>query len=382
MRVSVGGVAYGFAIVLVAGVVGSVTAALGVPAALTTTLLAALLLARAAAKSPDNAVTAAVSTTMSIGFAYAFSADFELWMPLATSRFYGVQFESYPFNLVILVFLAAVLAYPAAFVVRLLRRAALPVAIALTLATTLFAALGLRSFARPQPDDYTKLFATTRLEAGGTAVAGAVTFAYDRHCVATANGVEIVGDPEVMPPLVLDCSPLTVRVDPGADAILVFAKGREPPIAMFRMNGQKLEEIRISDFRRRLGVPRGWVFAALASIAVACAAIAMALRARRPIRGVEGEHEGLGWVRARGAPRFAAELVSHAPGPVVVVDDATAHPTYRDDGAAKSFTVKPGTLAALREEQRARVETWACVAIASSIMGLVPLWIAHAHGLL
>jgi len=355
-------------------------------------IIATFLVALTAVYELERASTIAVTTALVLASTTAFGLAFQLSMPIATMKFYAVDFER-SFSAMMGIALVAVFApWYAALGVQRMCRAILPAAMALLAVTVIFAALGVRSLTRPPPDAYPQTITTTRLALGGETTVGAMTFRYDfapgnpsrdRHCQVTANGVDIAEARGTVHAPVLDCSPVTIASDAHADAVVVFTKDPAHPIAIRRMNGDNRAEFGIADLGGRLGTPRGWVFGTFGTIAVACFALGMALRLRRrPIRGVEGIHEGSGWIRVDGVPRFVAEIATYTPGALVVIDETSSSPTYRDDGAAKIFTWKSGTLATLADEQRARVASWACVALASCVIGVAPLIVAHVHGLL
>ena len=102
-------------------------------------------------------------------------------------------------------------------------------------------------------------------------------------------------------------------------------------------------------------------------------AVAWSALGQRRVGATEAHHDGKGWVRVDGVPRFVAALVMERPGPVFVVPhDAARTATYRDDGGAQIFTVAT----------HVHVASWAVVAIASVSLASAPLWIARVYGLL
>lgn len=353
-------------------------------------VFASLALAVVARRAPDRvAAAASITVACALGVTLYMAAKIALWMQLASGSYRPIQIKSFPFNVVIDLFFGVLVAIPIMLFVQRARVVALPVAIALAACMAILVVLGLRSLSRPAPDDVAVRSTSATVQPGGGTELGDLHVDYDatpeteladRRCVARVNGraIEFAG-------YRFGCGQLTIRSEAGGGLVFVYGTDALPIAVLERSPGAIPKLVRMDDFVRRLGAPRGWVIGAVVLFALACVFIAVALRSRSRdvMAGIEARHEGEGWVRVGDqAPRFAPELAAVAPGPVVIFEAAKKSPTYRDDGAAKIFTTKVGTLATLRDERRSRVASWACVAIASLVMGSMPLMVARLNGLL
>ncbi len=233
-----------------------------------------------------------------------------------------------------------------------------------------------------------QLFEQTRIEPGASTTFGGKSIVYDAESKPTPlfgqrRCLLAVGEDHVDLDTFDACPSVDLAYDPVAGRVIVLRESTDA----IAVSGYAPDEISVHDLAGRLGAPRAWVYGALGGLAIAIGALLMALRFRRRAReanqAIETTHDGGGWITAFGAPRFVSDLVTCAPGPVVITaHDATRTPTYRDDGVGKIFKVQPGNRATLRAEAQVRMAAWAYVAIASVVTTSSPLWAARMFGIL
>lgn len=184
------------------------------------------------------------------------------------------------------------------------------------------------------------------------------------------------------------CQPLVAALDPHS----VYGLVREPDgfvKTVFRLDeGKSLELLTTRMLRGRLKPPSGWTLGLLGSTTIALGLLLVAAidraRARR-IAGVAGHHEGSGMILIPDVGSLRVEEATRLPiGPVLVarVHNPEADGAYRSGTALSMSGISAGTL----EDQRApfldKAFSLESAALAAAWLGLTPMLVAAAFGLL
>ena len=401
--------------------------------------LASLVALVVAWRSPRLANGAAIGTACALAPSIFVGCLAVGAAPLATTRLRcGTGDLAAPFVFALAVFLGAAFGLPVSALANRfgpkLHRVGLAFATAAWLASAAIVALGLASLARPQPDDFAQLLDEyVPLELGQTIRVGETTLACERRSDAVRQptpsdryGVGVDGRMVRLLPtnevctlrisrgastsrISLDavdgsagggtsqapnderCPRLTVAHDPQSDVGLVMATSSPWTARPIAILGHEYpnDAVYASDFRGRLGAPRGWVVGGVLGFFLAAIALGAAFRAARRAgrldRFLEATHGGGGWLTLDGAtsPRHVPALEGSEPGPVLVAPESPSRAaTYRDDGSPRLRLVATGTRATVRDALRSRAFAWACVAIATLATTSAPLWAARLRGIL
>ena len=251
---------------------------------------------------------------------------------------------------------------------------------------------GVRSSRRPEPDAFRDLMEHHELPQNVKVAVGPLGF--ERRgatlLVTRPDGAEedytgggLVADA----PSVIDRDPVTGLVVGRYEHDLPrFGPPTAHPI--MSANADKVYTgVVISDFPRRLGVPRAWLRSAtcgfLFAVFVIAAASVVERRRRARIEGlIEGEHTG-GWVTLPDrSPVFVDVLAKSPPGAVLarVRKDPTA--TYRKSGLPDRVDVELGSRESARANARSRATALASLGVATLLATCAPLWASWACGLL
>jgi hypothetical protein len=365
-------VALAFAIAL-----GSLVAAVALNAAFgwsivaPATIIASIALVAVRWRMPRRSSGAAIGLALSLGPALALCSAWTLAEPLATRGRHCFSSDGgVPFAVVLTVFAGAAIALPVTLAARFMDRGALLLASLFVVTGSVFTAAGVWSLSRPAPDDYLRLFRRSTIPLPDKVDIGTASIAYTAGphelCTVDVGGNEYLVRASECP------RTLDVRSDAVTGLLLFFGNDREP-LVIAKTTGLTPDAVDAWTFHDRLGAPRSWIVASTTATVFAWFALVLAFASQRRPDVIEAHHEGRGWVRISGVPRFVAELVGDAAGPVDIVSrDATRPATYRDDGGAKIFTVAT----------RAPVASWTYVAVAAIVLASAPMWIARVYGLL
>lgn len=272
------------------------------------------------------------------------------------------------------------------------------IATGLALVAFAFAAVRVR---RPDPDTYLDSLAPAAvLEPGGRATVEGRELRYEQtvgkknpsrsdgesglpydptRIECTLSGYD---EQKPFSPISGACPTLRVRVDIGHDLAVVDNRDASYGRAVaFRTSTGAREAIAPKDIADHIAPPIGWTAGAGLGGLFGFGFLVAASRVRRratAVVGHDGRHHGEGLVELASGETVRVEAAAGLPlGDVVLREPTEKHASYRQMGARSFSSASAGTLEALRARHEDLAACLSAAALAASLLGAMPLFVAR-----
>lgn len=261
-----------------------------------------------------------------------------------------------------------------------------------------FSVLAFQTRSRPERDDYFETYHPVGTVASdGTLAVGSGPVVVQYRRTPRSYGRLVGTDCElrgIEPPITTSnigraCAPLRMAVDPrGVYGIAQVYDYRWVRAVFFLADGRVVDTLTTRMLRGQLRPPIGWCVGLWGTTAIALVLVVAGtverMRARR-VGGTQGHHDGGGMITVPDVGTLHVDEALGMPfGPVVVahVSRTEGDGAYRSGGTLAMSGITVGTLEELRNTPQDGVFSLDCAAIAAAWLGLAPMLVAAAYGLL